>query len=143
MITARQQLRLESPRDLTALNTQIGFFTYMSDALVFSALSLTHTPSHPAPGPVIFHPPGLLHASAWSSHRIVVSHGSWLPRSRKPKLPGHLRTVPRTATASVLPYSLNRGNHRENPRCKAIKNRLQFLVGKWQDHVAKEDVRWI
>lgn len=52
---------------------------------------------------------------------LVFSQNSgltWYPRSRKPKLPGQLKTIPRSRTASGLPCSLNRSSHRENPKGK-------------------------
>lgn len=62
VIIARQQLRLELAEDLTALNIQNRFFTYVSDALVPFGLSLSPHQPH-TPHPVIFHPPGLLHTT--------------------------------------------------------------------------------
>lgn len=59
-------------------------------------------------------PPGpLLHVS-WASFRMVVSepllflHGSWFPRGRKQKLPGHFRTTPRIGTVSLPPYCIGK-----------------------------------
>ena len=71
--------------------------------------------------PVIFRPPRLLHAAACFSQRTMPFYSSWLSSSRKSKLTGHLRAIPRACTASVLPYSLNRSSHSENPDVKQYR----------------------
>lgn len=82
------------------------------------------------------------------SHRIVILHDSWLPRNRKPKLPGQLKTIPRSLTASGLPCSLNRSSHRENPKAKQqrtdssswwrsgkITSQKSMCNERWYDHL--------
>lgn len=124
----------------------------MSDALVPFGLS---PPFHnTAPPPPIsscdFSPSKATSCSSLLSHRIMVLYSSWLSRSGKPKLTGHLRAIPRAFTASVLPCSLNRSSHSENPDIKQYrpdtsswwgsgKSTLQKSMydGKWCDHLWK------
>lgn len=59
-----------------------------------------------------FLPPGPLLHVAWASLRMVVSkpllflQGSWFPRGRKQKLPGHFRITPRIGTGHFYHFAL-------------------------------------
>lgn len=99
-----------------------GFSTCESSTLAYFPLS---APPHTVPlslGPLHM---GLGFPQHGDLNMSYFLNGSWLPRNWKQKLSGHLSTMSKTGTASLMLYSIGQNSHGSHPDARKSRDRVQ------------------